>query len=266
MVIDDEPDGVAVVEPENAPADAQTDPVVNDHAPDPVDTLASEMGWAPKDQFKGNPEDWKPAADFIKAGRDIQKTLSRELKDVRSTVETMSRTQGALLQQQIEERDAYWLGKRREAIQEGDEAAVEHADRQREHLARQVPSPHTEDPAGRTFVERHSAWWGKDTEATRYAVGRADYYAQQGVSGDRQIRAVEQDMKGIFPDLFPAAAKPPPAVSAPASRSATPANRAKSFHDLTPAEQRVARDMADRGVIQNVDAYVKARFQQEKVG
>lgn len=241
---------------------------VVDTAADPVEALASEMGWAPKDQFRGDPEDWKPADQFIRAGKDIQRNMSRELKELKGTVSNISRTSAALLEQQLAERDAYWTQQRREAIEAGDQEAVDHADAQRQKIQQQAPTVQVVDPATETFTQKHAGWWQKDPEATNYAINRADYYAKQGLSAARQLAAVEQDMKGIFPDLFPAPAKAAPSVARPASRAASPSSRGKSLHDLPAEAQAVARDMVARGVIPNTEVYVTNWFNQpeRKVG
>lgn len=234
----------------------------------PVEVIASKLGWAPKEQFRGNPEDWKPADEFIIAGKDIQRSMSRELKELKSTVTNISRTSATLLEQQLAERMAAVEQQRREAIDLGDHEAVERADQQRQQIQRQMPTPQVVDPAGQSFAEKHAGWFNKDPEATNYAFRRAQFYADQGLSSARQLAAVEQDMKGIFPDLFPAPAKPAPSVARPASRSAVTSNRGKSLHDLPAEAQAVARDMVARGVIPNTEVYVTNWFNQpeRKVG
>jgi hypothetical protein len=259
---------------EVAPGNDDTQVAVIEHddtgtPPDPVEALASKMGWAPKEAFRGPEEDWKPADEFIIAGKDIQRNLSRDLRELKSTVSNMSRTSATLLEQQLAERDAYWANKKREAVEAGDFEAVEHADEQRQQIRQQVPAVQAvDDPAVSRFKERNAGWFDKDPEATNYAVNRADFYAKQGLSHARQLAAVEQDMRGIFPDLFPAPAKPAPRVAQPGSRAAAPSNRGKSLHDIPPEAQAVARDMVERGVIPNTDVYVTNWFNQpgRKVG
>jgi hypothetical protein len=243
----------------------EENPEVNDA--DPIETLAVELGWAPKDQFRGDPEDWKPADEFIREGRNIQRNVSRELKDVRQTLDNMSRTSATLLEQQLARQKQELETKYAEAIELGDGQTARHIDRQIAEIeTRATTAVPTNE--GAQFAERHSSWYGKNQEATNYAVSRAGHYAAQGLAPARQLTAVEQDMRQIFPELFPKPAKAPPAVAPPVSRTATPSNRKKSFHDMPAAAQTAARDMADRGVIPNVDAYVENYFNQpeRKVG
>lgn len=244
-------------------------------APNPVEGLAQELGWVPKEQFRGNPDDWKPAEDFIKAGRDIQRTLSRDVRSLREQVDTMGRTSAALLEQQLNEQRARLEHAHREAVAADDpQAARQLASRINEldHVTVQAPQPSNEPPTkeGQDWARRNR-WYGTDTEATAYAQSRAMEYAKQGLSPARQLAAVERDMKELFPEHFPAAPpanKPPAAVSTATSRASGTSSRAKSFHDLPREAQAVARDMAARGVIPSTEAYVQRYFAEaeRKVG
>lgn len=241
-----------------------------DTPPDPIEELAKELRWVPRDQFRGNPEDWKPADEFIRAGRDIQQKVSRELKEVRATVENMSRTSAAVLEQQLAQKKEELEARYTEAVEAGDPNAARQIDRKIASLEAQAPAytgPPTDE--GQRFAERNASWYGKDQEATRYAVVRAQHYADQGVVNPaRQLAAVEKDMRELFPELFPKPAKPAPSVAQPTSRTATTSARKKSLHDLPAEAQAVARDMVERGVIPNTDIYVTNYFNQpeRKVG
>lgn len=238
-------------------------------APDPIADLATELGWVPKAQFRGNADDWKPADEFIRAGRDIQRNLSRDLRDVKTTVATMARTSAAIMEDRLRAQREELEGRFDQAVESGDTEAARAARTQLARLETEAPAtvapPPT--PEGQNFAQKHAVWFNKDQEATNYALARADHYAKQGLAGARQLAAVEKDMKDVFPDLFPAPAKQPAAVHRPSSRSATASNRAKTFHDLPREAQEVARGMVDRGVLPNTEAYVKSYFENErKVG
>ena len=52
-----------------------------DDAPPPapsVEELAQRMGWKPKEQFRGDPDKWRPADEFILQGHEIQRSLSSD--------------------------------------------------------------------------------------------------------------------------------------------------------------------------------------------
>jgi hypothetical protein len=237
-----------------------------EEAPDPVAEIASELGWVPKEQFRGNPDEWKPAKDFIRAGKDIQKTTRRELKEVRSIVENMSRTHAALFEQQLAEKDAYWQGKLRESVDAGDLEGVEHAAQQRQKLQQAHPSQSV-PPETAEFLRRNDAWFDKDPLATQRAREVVDAYAKAKRSPAEQLEAAERQVRKEFPELFPQPAKAPPSVAQPPSRAASATSRAKGFHDMPKPFQDAAREMVERGAIPNTDVYVANYFkQQRKVG
>ena len=70
-----------------------------------------------------------------------------------------------------------------------------------------------------------------------------------------------QAMQGKGANPNPGDGKAPAAVNSPGSRSASPSNRAKGFADLPPAAQKIAKDMVERKVIPNLDAYTKMYWQ-----
>src|ERR1700743_3022707 len=47
---------------------------------------AGKKGWVPKDKFKGPPEKWKPASQFLADGDKFQKSTQRELLELRQKV------------------------------------------------------------------------------------------------------------------------------------------------------------------------------------
>lgn len=215
-----------------------------------VETLAVEMGWTPKSAWKGEEADWKPAPVFIKATKDINRNLSRDLKDVKRQVEGIARTSAAMTDRAVAEARTKWEAELDRAVDEGDRDAARQARKELSTLDRQQTT--VSAPAeGQQFAEKHSAWFNKDAEATTYAVNRAQHYADQGLSPARQLAAVEKDMRGLFPDLFPdeeqrEPRKPPPSLGTP-NRTARPAAREKGYATLPPE----ARKACDNWVKQN---------------
>lgn len=249
------------LEPIAAPVE-EAEPIEESPEPSTVDALAAEMGWVPQDQFRGNPEDWKPADEFIRHGKEINRNLSRDLKDLRGTVENMSRTAGTLLEQQLAERDAYWQAKRNEAIEMGDREAVDHADTQRQAL-RERAQP-SSDPVIETWLGENR-WMDTSPKAAATAWGVCQ--ENQHLPHAEQLKLASAEVQKRFPELFAnGSGRPAPAVARPGSRSTGASGRKKSFHDLPAEAQAVARDMHDRLGIPT-DTYVANYFKdKEKVG
>lgn len=231
-------------------------------APNPVEALAQELGWTPKEQFRGDPEAWKPADEFIRAGRDIQRNLSRDVKELKQNVGRIVQASTATLEQQLAETRQKLESQHNEAVELGDapkarEIAVQ-IDRL-ESTARQTAIP----SEAADFAERNNSWFQKDPLATNLAITIADREARAGRSAAEQVAAAEREVKKRFPELFPAPAKPAPSVAAPPTRAAAASSRAKTFHDLPAEAQAIARDMQDRLGIPTT-TYVKNYFEQRR--
>lgn len=213
--------------------------------PDPIADLASEMGWVPQEQFRGNPDEWKPAADFIKAGRDINRSMSRELKGMRDQVERIGRTTSQLIEDKVAERDAYWQGQHAKAVETGNLELAERAIDERLKLKGQ-PSPAGEPPRDppetADFKSRNAEWFGKDRLATARAMEIAENLAKLGDDIPTQLREVERAIRKEFPEHFKAAAKPPAQTQTGGTRAAATTSRAKGFADMPPESQKLAKE------------------------
>lgn len=246
-------------EPEalDAPVEEGVETVETPEA-DPLAELATEMGWTPKDQFKGDPEAWKDARTYIRHGKDIQTNLSRELRAVKDTVENISRTSAAVAQHSLERQKQELTAKFNHAVEEGDNQAAFNISSQINKLDT-VNIPPPPPPSAATDFAAKNQWFNSDPMATRLALETAQTYADMGKPAHEQLAAAEREVRRQYPDLFP---KPrtQPAVTAPTTRAATRSNTAKGFHDMPPQAQQVAKDMVERGVIPSTDLYVTNYF------
>jgi hypothetical protein len=232
---------------------------------DPIEALAQELGWTPKDQFKGDPDAWKPADQFIRDGRDITRSLSRELKEIRQNVGHIVQASTATLEQQIAEQKRLLETRHQEAVELGDPQTALQISRQITQLESRALAPVVPGEVAE-FAERNKDWFQKDARATNFALAVADEEARLGRSPAEQVAAAEREVKKRFPELF-LQVKAPPSVARPPSRAASSSNRAKTFHDMPAAAQEVANDMVARGAIPSVDLYVANYFKNErKVG
>lgn len=230
--------------------------------PSPYDELAQRMGWVPRDQFRGDPNDWKPADEFILAGRDIQRNTAQELKAVREQLDVIGRTSASIVEQQVEQRTKDALDRFNQAIEEGDPKAALAASQEVHSLAGQrngVGQPTAPSPDATAWAQKNGNWFQKDPLATARAIEICDTLARTGVRDHgTQLKAAEEQVRREFPHLFGKGdGKPQAGVHAPGSRATPPANRQKGFSDMPKAAQDIANDMAARGLIPDKDAYVK---------
>ena len=207
----------------------------------PVEQLAVKMKWKPKDQYTGPEGKWKPAEDYILAEREISSGLKDTVRGLKDTVDrlaaTSTRQTERALKLQADEINARW----EKAVEDGDKTAAAAAQREMASLEKTVVTDlgNPEEEFGRA----HS-WFGKDEDATAYAISISQREANKGKTVAQQLEAAAAGVKKRFPELFeeePApkpGAKPAPTVNAPASRASL-ARKGTSFADL-PAEAKAA--------------------------
>jgi len=248
-VADEELSGTEAVEAEAAPVEdappaeaSEATTEATEDEPEPIRQLASELGWRPKDQFRGDPDEWKPAGDFIRASRDINQSLSRELRGVRDQVSRMEQVSSRLLADKIAERDSYWQGIHRKAVEDGDVQLAERAVTERDKL--RDAAPKQDDglpPETAAFVEKNRSWFNVDPLATMRAQEICDSLAKRGTPIPEQLQHAERAIRKEFPELFPKPAKPPAGVQTGQSRNAASSSRKKGFADMPAESQTMAK-------------------------
>jgi hypothetical protein len=253
------------VEDQFAEADAKGDP-----NPEPlsIEELASEQGWVPKDKFKGSEDDWKPAHEFIRAGKDIQKGLKRDLDGVRNTLDTVSKTSAALLAERLAEQRAQLSADFQRANEEGD---PDKAWRAANGIMRIDATPLPGQ--GRPTPPAEAADWAQknqriinDPRAAQRAVDLCEPYARANWTAAQQLQAIEPALRQEFPYLFEGMDKGPAGVSAPGSRMNGTQKRGKTAADLPKEARAVAEDYVDRGLIKDVDQYARNYFAVQAKG
>ena len=245
----------------DAPIDDVVDDTPADDTPPPtrtVEDIAAKMGWSPRDQWRGDPNKWKPADEFVATTAEINSKLVTKLKTIEEQVSNINRVHQIATERALAEQRQKLLGERREAIEYGDVAKVDALDAELQALPATV-QPQAPVPEAQPFIERHAAWFGKDQEATAWAQHRAGELANQGLSPARQLAVVERELGQYFPEYAQQEKpKPKPApLTQPGSRSATP--RGRTFNDLPKEAQEAAVYFEKKGVSR--EQYVKSYFE-----
>lgn len=231
----------------------------------PFDGLAREMGWFPKAEYKGDPEKWRPAHEYIKQGVKSTKALKRDLQQVKKTADTLARTSAAITERALAEQRAEIQAAHDQAVDLGDRKAAREAAIEIARLDRQA----VESPSHEAEFARDNPWYGVDDEATAYAVSVSQRLATQGKSVDEQLEAAAAAVEKRFPELFeePVPKKAAPRVGSPTVRASSLGARQKGFNDL-PHEARVAwanfdKSFKARGVKEGYpqSEYVKDYFE-----
>jgi hypothetical protein len=249
-----------------AEADAAANPV--EETPS-VEELASEQGWMPQDKFKGPAEKWKPAHEFLRAGKDIQERTARELKEVRSSIDVLTRTSGAIMMDRLAAQHAEFTKRYQAAVERGDpDGAAIALDSIRNIQAQAAsaasPARTPQAPARETeaWVAKHQRLWS-DPVAQQDALAVCNEYAKRHPNSTpaEQLHYTETHMRARYPFLFDD--KPAPQVNGNITRNAGGvSSRTKTAGDLPKEARDMAKDLVERGLIPNEDTFAKHYFEQ----
>lgn len=170
-----------------------------------VEEKARGMGWVEKEQWKGDPDKWRPAEEFVKRGEEIVPIL----KDRLDKTERELKAALAMNRQEIEEakKMAYDMAKKEyekerkelekkelEAFQTGDADAY-HAAKKEAAALKPPDQPKASASAPATPIveewKEKNTWYQSDAELTEYA----DYL------GEKLTKEAEKE-KGrlLYPD------------------------------------------------------------------
>src|SRR3990167_1213125 len=143
-------------EGEGQQAGAQ-EPVVETPAVREVEAKAGEMGWKPKDEYKDDPDKWRPADEFLRRGEEILPFVQKEnrrLKERLSKVETESaekianleRMSAAALKAQRAQSESQYEGLKEKAVEHGDTKQYKAADKAQKDALKEFDAAATEKP------------------------------------------------------------------------------------------------------------------------
>lgn len=211
-----------------------------------IEQLAVEQGWKPKDQYSGPEEKWKPARDWLAAEHDISRSLRREVRGLKDTVERMASASTRQTERALKEQAKEIEARFQEAVANKDTAGATAAVNELRKLEREAT---TVDPAANAEADfaARNPWYGKDEDATAFAVSICQREAAKNKSIPDQLEAVDAAVRKRFPELFneqKREPKPQPGVNQPSNRGTLTMKREPTLADLPAAAQKAAREYA----------------------
>ncbi len=199
-------------------------------APEPTENVRDyekeakeQWDWVPKEEFKGHPDHWKPARQFVKDGenflpilkaneRKLREKLETERADFAKRLERQEKTLTNIYQREVgryEAQIAFLKDQQEKAVEAGDVAAFKRLDKQIDNLAApeepDIEVPASEDPAkAEADFAATSTWYGKDKDLTDYAIGYSRRLGSESptLSMAANIRMTEEKVRQMFPHKF----------------------------------------------------------------
>lgn len=228
---------------------------------------AYALGWRPKEEFNGDPEDYRSPREFVERGIMLKKIhdANREIRSMKYTVkntENLLRKQAEAVRNQTL---AELNSQKRNAIENGDVKQVEYIEQEMQKHATPIHASDEEEKKqiAAEWVKKNSSWFNKKTfentqmveEATRY-----DAWLHENNNDLDPAEALEQVTQHIKThERFAKYFENPARTSPPRVESATPTAIApkKSYNAgaITPNIKKIADDFVRKGVFKSHDAY-----------
>lgn len=247
---------------------------VDDVVPElsPIEEKASERGWAPESEWKGDPDEWVDAKTFVRQGELMDAISASNARNkaneqaIKDLLELNKQSTKAGFEQAIKEMKA----KRREAREDNDWDAVDALDENIAEAKNEMDSLSTDTRDDTTATKTAEqveleAWASTNTWyiTDPFAQKEADDYAARFVKTERNkgnepafkavLKFVETSMKRAQPELF---GKPPSSVQPSQGGGGRSKGKTKfTYNDLSDEQKRVATNFKKSGTME-IQAYV----------
>lgn len=180
--------------------------------PTQVELRAMEEGWVPQDQWEGDPDQWRPAKEFLDRGE-----LFKKIEDQNRTIKEFKKALQDLQSHHTKVREVEYARalnalkqQKKEALESGDADSVIKIDDQidlvkteQQNLKRQPAQQEFEEPNPEftNWVDRNK-WYETDKAMKAYADSIGTDLAMAGNSPSEVLKKVEQLVKQEFTRKF----------------------------------------------------------------
>jgi hypothetical protein len=188
-----------------------------------IEDRARQMGWVPQDDFRGDPDNCRPAEEFVERGENIMPILKERLgkmeenlKDVTGRLEKKTESlekfaefHKGTYQRAYEKAFKDLEARKLQAVEDGDTAAYQEAQQAEHELAKEQAE--LESPMGGegqdVVPEFHdfkkaNAWYDQDVAMTVFVNHIAPGIAQTVANDVEFFQRLEQEARREFPHKF----------------------------------------------------------------
>ena len=244
---------------------------------------AAEMGWVPKDQFRGDPERWTDAKSFVEKGetfipflkasnRKLEEQLEAErnarANDRAEFDKRVKRLENVTENSRKQQKEAYDRELKRikagqaKAVEDGDTATFRALESERDaldasKLATDVPDEPKQDDAAtvQAFVAKNP-WYTNNYEMASEAQNYCGFLAAQGVPIKDQLERTEAHIREKFPEHFGEKKKEKKvtkgtAGDGPDFGAATAGKASKGYEELPPEAKEMFKADAAEGLFKD---------------
>jgi hypothetical protein len=221
-----------------------------------VEEKAAEQGWVPEEEWEGDPEQWRPAKEFLDRGELFKKIedQNRTIKEFKKALEDLkghhAKTRDTEYRRALETLKAQKV----QAIEEGDAQSVVKIDDQidlvkeeQRKLATQAYEPAVQElnPEFVAWTDRNK-WYERDENMKIFADALGQRLAAAGRSPSAVLAEVERQVREEFPHKFKNPNRDKPGA---VEGSVSKGGKAGSSIQLSDDERRVMQRFVRTGVM-----------------
>jgi len=229
----------------------------------PTEQKAMEAGWVPQDQWEGDPDQWRPAKEFVDRGE-----LFKKIEDQNRTIKEFKRALDDLKGHHAKTRETEYAralqvlkSQKKTALEEGDADSVIKLDdqidlvKEQQTLLKQrndiVQEP-TIDPEFTAWVDKNK-WYDTNQPMRAYADALGRDLAFKGLTPSAVLQEVEKNVKLEFPNKFTNPNRNKPGS---VEGSSNKGGKGDSSVSLSEEERRVMQRFVRTGVMSETE-YIK---------
>ena len=187
---------------------------IEPHQPTDLEQRAMDQGWVPQEEWAGDPDDWRPAKEFIDRGELFKKIddQKRELKQLRTTMEEFGKHHARVREIEYKRALDTLKAQKKEALEEQDAAAVIEIDdkiaevREAQRADANAPKQDIQQTGPNPeFVrwEARNTWYKVDRAMKAVADEIARGLVARGESDvSRILTEVDKEIRKTFPAKF----------------------------------------------------------------
>ena len=222
---------------------------------------AMEQGWVPQDQWDGDPEQWRPAKEFLDRGE-----LFKKIEDQNRTIKEFKKALDDLKGHHAKTRETEYARalqalkeQKKAALEEGDAATVIELDDQIDLVkdeqsklkqAANEPREQVVNPEFTNWIDKNK-WYETSQPMRAYADALGRDLAYKGLSPSDVLKEVERQVREEFPQKFRNANRDKPgAVEGSTNKGSKGGSDSISLSD---EERRVMQRFVRTGVMTEKD-------------
>lgn len=241
---------------------------------------AKKIGWAGKDDWKGDPADWIDAPEFIlKAAGEVLPSMRKSLEDAKTEIAGLKAAVKTSIKHISKARQDGYEQRGRELQAELDAyAKAGDVDNVRavtkdivalEKEVREEPEPDkaAEDEAPPEFIawKEENPWFGKDKALTAACAAIGAEANAEGYTGKAQIKEVDRRLREQFPTKFAKAENPNRQLPGAVEPGGGPRRQGgKAFSDMPKEHQDMCLDLMKQSKSITKENYAREFFAEEK--